>query len=97
LIQGKSSANLSIEDVDNALNKMGKAFTKFLDRKHDELNDAVKSAIANAYDDLTDDKNVELVLFTNTTFDKKARKKISAIIGHETLKDRCFSELLLVK
>lgn len=85
LIQGKSSASLSIEDVDNALNKMAKTFTKFKDRKFDELNEAVKTALANAYDDLTDDKNVELVLFTNTEFDKAARKKIEDIANQELL------------
>ena len=85
LIQGKSSASLSIEDVDNALHKIAKAFAKFKDRKFDELNDAIKSALSNAYDDLTEDKNVELVLFTNTEFDKAARKKIDDISKDEIL------------
>lgn len=85
LIQGKSTDKLSIEDLDNALNKIAKAFTKFKDRKYDELNDAVKSALSNAYDDLTDDKNVELVLFTNTEFDKKAKKRIAEIINQDGL------------
>ena len=85
LIQGKSTDNLSIEDVDNALNKMAKTFNKYKDRKHDELNDLVKSALANAYDDLTEDKNVELVLFTNTEFDKAAKKKIGEITRQELL------------
>lgn len=85
LIQGKSSEGLSLEDVDNALNKIAKAFNKFKDRKYDELNEAVKTALANAYDDLTEDKNVELVLFTNTSFDKEARKKIEDIVNQEPL------------
>ena len=85
LIQGKSSASLSIEDVDNALHKIAKAFAKFKDRKFDELNDAIKSALSNAYDDLTEDKNVELVLFTNTEFDKAARKKIDDVSKDEIL------------
>lgn len=85
LIQGKSSPSLSLEDIENALNKIAKAFTKFKDRKFDELNEAVKSALSNAYDDLTDDKNVELVLFTNTSFDKAARKKIDDISKNEIL------------
>lgn len=85
LIQGKSSGSLSIEDVDNALNKIAKTFTKFKDRDYDGLNDAVKTALANAYDDLTDDKNVELVLFTNTAFDKDGRKRINAIAGQDLL------------
>ena len=85
LIQGKSSENLSIEDVDNALNKIAKTFTKFKDRKYDELNDAVKTAISNAYDDLTDEKNVELVLFTNTVFNKDDRRKIKNISDQDLL------------
>ena len=85
LIQGKSSEDLSTEDVDNALGKMAKTFNKFKDRKYDELNEAVKSALSNAYDDLTDDKNIELVLFTNTKFDKSARKKIAEICTQDLL------------
>lgn len=85
LIQGKSSSNLSIEDVENALNKLAKAFKKFKDHKLDELNDAVRTALSNAYDDLTDDKNVELVLFTNTAFDKKQKQQINEIGKSEIL------------
>ena len=85
LIQGKSSAGLSVEDVDNALNKMAKTFTKFTDRKYEELNDAVKSALSNAYDNLTEDKNVELVLFTNTVFNKDAKKKIDDFSSQDLL------------
>ena len=58
LIQGKSTENLSIEDLDNALNKIAKAFKKFKDKKYDELNDSVKTALSNAYDDLTEEKNI---------------------------------------
>ena len=86
LIQGKSSTGLSIEDVDNALSKMANTFTKFKDRKLDELNDAIKTALANAYDDLTEEKNVELVLFTNTVFSKDTRKKIEDIKNRELLR-----------
>ena len=85
LVQGKSTADLSIEDVDNALNKMAKTFAKFKDRKLDELNEAVRSALSNAYDDLTDDKNVELVLFTNTPFNKSARKKFEDLFKQDSL------------
>ena len=86
LIQGKSSAGLSIEDVDNALSKMANTFAKFMDRKLDELNDAIKTALANAYDDLTEEKNVELVLFTNTVFNKDTKKKIEDIKNQELLR-----------
>lgn len=46
LIQGKSTNSLSVEDVDNALSKMAKTFSKFQDRKYDELNESVKSAFS---------------------------------------------------
>ncbi len=85
LIQGKSTESLSIEDVNNALNKMAKTFTRFKDRRYDELNESVKTALSNAYDDLTEDKNVELVLFTNTSFDKTTRKKINDFTELEPL------------
>ncbi|MDD6712226.1 MAG: AIPR family protein [Sharpea porci] len=85
LIQGKSSSTLTVEDVENALNKMAKTFTKFKDRKYDEFNESVKNALSNAYDDLTDDKNVELVLFTKTSFDKTTKKKINEISKSDIL------------
>ena len=85
LIQGKSTSSLSIEEVENALCKMARTFFKFKDHKYDELNEAVKSALSNAYDNLTEDKNVELVLFTNTTYDKAARKKIGEICNQDLL------------
>ncbi len=85
LIQGKSTNCLSVEEVSNALDKIAKTFIKYKNRKHDELNELVKSALANAYDNLTEDKNVELVLFTNTAFDKTTRKKINDLINQDPL------------
>lgn len=85
LIQGKSSTNLSLEDVNDALNKIAKTFNKFKDHEFDRFNETTKSALANAYDDLTDDKNVELVLFTNTVFDEHDRKEIDNISKSDAL------------
>ena len=63
----------------------GKDIFKVWQTKYDELNESVKSALANAKDDLTDEKNVELVLFTNTAFNESAKKKIQEISKHELL------------
>ena len=85
LIQGKSSESMSFEDVTNALNKIAMTFTLFSNDKADELNDSLRSALSNAYDDLTEDKNVELVLFTNSLFDDAVKKKIENIKNQEPL------------
>lgn len=67
LIQGKSTSNLSFEDIKNALHKMVKTIIDFEEKKYDKYSQILKAAYLNAYDDLSEDKNIELVLFTNTS------------------------------
>lgn len=77
LIQGKSTDFLSIEDIKNAFRKMEETICNFEDKKYDQYSKALKSAFLNAWDDLNDDKNIELVLFTNTVINEEMQKQIS--------------------
>lgn len=77
LIQGKSSDSLSGEDIENVFSKIVKTVAKFEDKDTDSFSLALKSAYQNAYDDLSDEKNIELVLFTNTEIDEIGRKRIA--------------------
>lgn len=76
LIQGKSSDSLSADDIKNVFRKMVETVVNFSDRKYDEYSGKLKAAFLNAFDKLNDDKNIELVLFTNTTLSEDIRRKI---------------------
>ena len=75
LIQGKSSKNLSFEDIKNAFYKICDTIDDFEKGNYDQYNSRLKSVYLNRYDDLSDDKNVELVVFTNTVLDEKVRNE----------------------
>lgn len=77
LIQGKSSKNLSLEDIKNVFLKMSETIINFDEKNYDKYSQILKTAYINAYDDLNADKNVEFVLFTNTTIDDTLKKKIT--------------------
>ena len=77
LIQGKSSNNLSVEDIKNVFNKMGETVENFENKKFDNYSEALQSAYLNAYDSVSEEKNIELVLFTKTLINDQMRKKIS--------------------
>lgn len=76
LIQGKSSESLSDDDIEHVFDKMVKTVSKFEDKETDSFSAVLKAAYQNAYDDLSDEKNIELVLFTNTELDDNRRKHI---------------------
>lgn len=76
LIQGKSSKNLSKEDMMNAYEKMIRTVIDFENKKYDQYSQKLKSAYLNAYDDLNDDKNINLVLFTKTIVTDKDKENI---------------------
>ncbi|MCR5196507.1 MAG: AIPR family protein [Pseudobutyrivibrio sp.] len=77
LIQGKSSDALSSDDIESVFTKIVKTVGKFEDKDTDSFSLILKSAYQNAYDDLSDEKNIELVLFTNTEIDENGRKRIA--------------------
>lgn len=77
LVQGKSSGNLSFDDIKNIFYKMVETVTKFDEKNYYNYSQILRTVYINAYDDLNDDKNIEFVLFTNTIIDDKTRKKIA--------------------
>ena len=77
LIQGKSTDSLSLDDIKNVFRKMVETVVNFSDRKYDEYSGKLKAAFLNAYDKLNDDKNIELVLFTNSIMTEELRRKIA--------------------
>lgn len=76
LIQGKSSTSLSKEDMKSVFEKMVRTIKDFDNKKYDEYSQTLKSSFLNAYDDLTDDKNINLVLFTNTNVSDNDKETI---------------------
>lgn len=76
LIQGKSSDSLSLEDIKNIYHKIIETVSNFTERKYNDYSDKLVSAYLNAYDNLNDDKNIELVLFTNTQLTESMRTKL---------------------
>lgn len=76
LVQGKSSSNLSVEEVKNVFHKMIETTTNFDEKNYNMYSKTLINTYLNAYDDLNDNKNLELILFTQTTFDEKMKKQI---------------------
>lgn len=75
LIQGKSANELSIDDIKNAYRKMDETSRKFENNQYDSYSKQLKSAYLNAYDLLSDDKNIVLVLMTDTILTDKYKKE----------------------
>ncbi|WP_281703610.1 AIPR family protein [Parvimonas micra] len=76
LVQGKSSQNLIMDDISNIFTKMDSTVKDFDKGKYHRYSEKLKSAYLNAYDDLSENKNITLVLFTNTVFNDNMREKI---------------------
>ena len=76
IIQGKSSDTLSFEDIKNVFYKMCDTIENFDKNKFDNYSAKLKSIYLNRYDDLSDDKNIELVLFTNTSLNENIKLEL---------------------
>lgn len=79
LVQGKFSNNLSYEEIRNVFHKMDTTVNNFEKGKYDTYSDKLKSTFLNAYDDLSENKNIALVLFTNTIFTDELRNKVDEL------------------
>ncbi len=66
LIQGKSSSKMSIEEIKDVFYKIFETINDFEKNNYDKYSRDLKRIYLNRYDDLSDDKNIEIVLFTNT-------------------------------
>ena len=87
LVQGKSTTNLSIEDIKNLFNKMAETTAAFYNKKYEKYSNALKTAFWNKYDDLSDDKNIALVLFTSTLITEKMKREIDKFICSAAMGD----------
>ena len=85
LIQGKSSEKLSIEDIKNVFYKMADTVQDFEENNNDKYSKELNQAYINAYDSLNDDKNIELVLFTNTELNPELNTKIIELSKNEKI------------
>ena len=91
LIQGKSSGNLKIEDIKGVFYKMAETVSNFDNWKYDKYSKSLQTAFKNKYDDLDDDKNIELVLFTKTEFTDSLKKKFQEFAKEEVMSDYTIS------
>jgi len=83
LIQGKSSEGMSVEDVINVFYKIKNTVEDFEKEDYSKYSRKLKSVYKNVYDSLDDNKNIELVLFTNTNFSDEEIKRIDERINHK--------------
>lgn len=79
LIQGKSSENLTIEDISNVFYKIKNTVENFENESYAQYSKKLKSIYKNVYDGLDNDKNIEFVLFTNTKLNESILKKIDEL------------------
>lgn len=79
LVQGKTSEGLSYEDIRNIFFKMNTTINNFEKMKYDSYSEKLKSTYLNAYDDLSENKNITLVLFTKTEFTENLKLKIDEL------------------
>ncbi len=80
LVQGKSSNSLSVEDIKNVFNKICDTIENFENDKSSRYSNKLQSTYLNKYDDLSDDKNIQIVLFTNTKITEDMKAKIDDFI-----------------
>lgn len=78
LIQGKSTSMLSNDDIKNIFSKMIDTIENFNNKNYDKYSKILKQAYLNAYDDLNDEKNIELVLFTNAEIAKDRKNELNS-------------------
>lgn len=76
LVQGKSSSSLSKEDIKNLFYKIADTIECFRNDTYSSFSDQLKTVYMNSYDGLSDEKNIEIVLFTNTHIDSDIRSEI---------------------
>ena len=87
LIQGKSTNKLTYDEIRNSLYKIDETIRKFELGKYDSYSTKLKSTYLNAYDAISDDKNINIVLFTNTHINEELYDKIEKLKNDEKLRD----------
>ena len=77
LIQGKSTDKLTSKDILAEVITIKKTIKDFEDDREGRYSKQLIQTYRNAYDLLDDNKNIEIVIVTNTTFDKDTLNKIN--------------------
>lgn len=85
LVQGKTTETLSYEDIRNIFFKLNTTVNNFENVKYESYSEKLKSTYLNAYDDLSENKNITLVLFTKTVFSDELKLKIDDLKKEEFL------------
>ena len=86
LIQGKSSSSLSVDEVKTALNKMDATVKCFENNQISNFSKQMQQTYLTCYEDLNENKNIELVLFTNTLFKKNQKNNLNNFIKSQNMK-----------
>lgn len=101
LIQGKSTDKLTSKDILAEVITIKKTIKNFEDDREGRYSKQLIQTYRNAYDLLDDNKNIEIVIVTNTTFDKDTLNKINLDIEQAigidykvVVYDLCFLEEL---
>ena len=79
LLQGKSSESITIEDIKNIFNKMIITIEKINKNNYSDLSDRLVSNYLNAYGSISEQKNIVLVLFTNSMLTDELKRKINEL------------------
>lgn len=87
LIQGKSSDSLSVEEISNIFFKMDNTVKNFDKGKYESYSEKLKCTYLNAYDELSENKNISLILFTNTKITDDMKIKIDELKRKDFLTD----------
>ena len=85
LIQGKSTTSLSYDEIRNLLYKIDETIRNFETGRYDLYNTKLRSTYLNAFDSISDDKNINLVLFTNTDINDEIYERIEKLKSDEKL------------
>jgi hypothetical protein len=79
LIQGKSSEGQSSESITNAFSKIISTIDRIIKNQTTGLSRRFTESFINSYDSISDQKRICLVLFTNTSLDRKMRNRIEEL------------------
>lgn len=77
LIQGKSTDKLTSKDILAEVTTIKKTIKDFDDDREGRYSTQLIQTYRNSYDLLDDNKNIEIIIVTNTIFDKEALNKIN--------------------
>lgn len=85
LVQGKSTNKLVYDDIRNLLFKIDETIRNFEEGNYDLYSAKLKSTYLNAYDMISDNKNINVILFTATDINDELYGKVETLKNDEKL------------